>query len=171
MIPRILKSRKETKLEFISGMRLLMQMNKSQWLVKYTWKKFNLKVLEHDIWKVFEMYNPLKILSFYENAKKSPCDLASPISSVLIPPGISPLISVCVCVCVGKSPSVGVLMHIYVCEWPCIHCPFSNLLWTQWNFSTFTSESAQWVYSELIRGWTLNAKQIIALASDQTSQN
>lgn len=59
-----------------------MQMNDFWWLHL---KKLNLKVLEHNIWKVFEMYKPLKILSLYDNVKKSPCDLASPISSVLIP--------------------------------------------------------------------------------------
>lgn len=70
--------------------------------------------------------------------------------------------------CERESLSVGVLMHMYVCEWPCIHCLFLNPPWSQRNDSSFPLESPQWVDDEWIRVWTLNAKQIIALAAQVT---
>lgn len=41
-------------------------------------------MLECDIWKVFEVFKPVKVFPLYDNAQKSVWDLASPISSVLI---------------------------------------------------------------------------------------
>lgn len=84
---------------------------------KAKFPKFNLKVLECDIRKVFETYKPVKVLSFYDNAKRSACDLVSTISSVLILQLFHPD-SQCgrACVCERESLSVSVLMHMHVCE-------------------------------------------------------
>lgn len=119
-------------------------------------------------WKVFEMYKPIKILSLYDNAKKSVCDLAFSILSVLILQVYNPQSQ---CAFVWVSPYLWVCSCIYMYANDSAFISFLNLLWSWWNNSAPTSESAQWACNEWIRSWTLNAKQIIALAAELTSQN
>lgn len=119
-------------------------------------------------WKVFEMYKPIKILSLYDNAKKSVCDLAFSILSVLILQVYNPQSQ---CAFVWVSPYLWVCSCIYMYANDSAFISFLNLLWSWWNNSAPTSESAQWACNEWIRSWTLNAKQIIALAAEPHRMN
>lgn len=110
-------------------------------------KKFNLKAAECDIWKVFEVFKPLKVLPFSANAQKSACDSAATVSSVLILQVFQPPFSVCLCMWVRVT--VAVLMHIYMYV---SDSEFIVLLWLprdpRRNGGRFTLESAPCTMSE-----------------------